>query len=309
MNQHQPVLVHEVVEYLNPQVGEVFFDGTAGYGGHAKQILGSIGTAGRMILVDRDQQAIKYLKEQFTTPNARIVYSSYLEAAEELQHMGETLDMALLDLGVSSPQIDNSGRGFSFRQIGPLDMRMDQEQEVTAHKLVNELSETELAEIIFRYGEERRSRQVAKSIVDSRPLGDTGDLATAIHKAVRRVGKIDPATKTFQAIRIAVNDELAQLSKALPILTSLLKPGGRLAVISFHSLEDRIVKQFLKIQSADCVCPPEQPVCSCAHQPALKLLTKGAVIADETEINLNPRARSAKLRVAVKLKPKQKEEV
>lgn len=215
------------------------------------------------------------------------------------------VDMILLDLGVSSPQLDTPRRGFSFRDDGPLDMRMDTSTDRTAADIVNKIGESELADLIYRFGEDRKSRRIARAIVQHRPITTTAQLADAVAGAIGRSQDIHPATRTFQALRIEVNDELGQLQTALPTLVALLKPGGRIAVISFHSLEDRIVKEFFRNESRDCICPPEQPICTCDHVATLKILTTKPIPG--TQDAINPRARSAKLRAASKLTPKQKE--
>ena len=307
---HIPVLAERVIELLAPQPGQTYFDGTAGYGGHATIIAKQLTPKGRMILVDRDPQAITRLKQRFGEgePQAEIIHADYAAAASNLLQRGTRVDMVLLDLGVSSPQLDMAQRGFSFRFDGPLDMRMDTTAPQTAADVVNGLRESELADIIYRYGEERRSRRIAKAIVMNRPITTTKQLADLVASTIGRSGDIHPATRTFQALRIYVNEELAQLETALPTLVELLRPGGRLAVISFHSLEDRIVKEFINQASRDCICPPEQPVCTCDHQATLLKITK-KVVSGATEDTSNPRARSAKLRAAVKLNQNQKEKV
>jgi len=307
MNQppHIPVLRDAVVRLLHPEAGQAYFDGTAGYGGHAAAIAEAVGPGGRLILVDRDRQAVSALQQRFGG-RADVRHDDYCHAAAELQAAGTTVDMVLLDLGVSSPQLDQAARGFSFAQDGPLDMRMDPSRGDSAADLVNMMGERELADLIYRYGEEPRSRRIAAAIVAARPLATTGQLAEVVVGAIGRHGQLHPATRTFQALRIAVNDELQQLTAALPIVVDILNPGGRLAVISFHSLEDRIVKEFFRRQSRDCICPPQQPVCTCNHHASLKLLTKSPVAG--TQDAFNPRARSAKLRAAAKLTPKPKKE-
>ena len=296
--QHQPVLIESVIDVLAPKPGETYLDGTAGYGGHAAAVIDRIGPTGRAILVDRDAHAIRVLAERFS--DQEIIHADFLEAADRLLEEGQLVDMILLDLGVSSPQIDNADRGFSFKSDAPLDMRMNQAQPYTAADLVNKLSERELERIIRTYGEEPKARAVAKAIVAHRPFKTTGELAKVVRKVALK-GDIDAATRTFQAIRIEVNGELDQISEALPKLTKLLSLGGRLAIISFHSLEDRIVKQFFDLESRDCICPPKQPVCTCGHVASLKKITTKPILGDSTEIAINPRARSAKLRAAEKI--------
>jgi 16S rRNA (cytosine1402-N4)-methyltransferase len=297
---HHPVLLNEVVQVLDPKRGDSYLDGTAGYGGHAAAIMQRVGPEGRIILVDRDARAIQQLAERFGE-GAEIMHSNYLRAAERLQEDGTLVDMILLDLGVSSPQIDNAERGFSFAQDGPLDMRMDQSQSITAADVVNRYHQRELERIIREYGEEPKARAVARAIVEKRPFTTTAKLAAVVRRAALGGGDIDPATRTFQAIRIEVNSELDQLREALPVLTKILSPGGRIAVISFHSLEDRVVKQFFDRESRDCICPPKQPICTCGHVAALLKLTEKPITGNQDEVVINPRARSAKLRAAEKI--------
>lgn len=297
--QHQPVLLREVLAVLAPQKGETYLDGTAGYGGHAAPILELLGTSGRAILVDRDANAVRALAERFGD-SADVMHADFLEAADRLLEEGELVDMILLDLGVSSPQIDNAERGFSFKADAPLDMRMDQSQSYTAADVVNHMAEKQLEQIIRDYGEEPKARAVARAIVQARPLHTTGELAKVVRKVAVK-GDIDAATRTFQAIRIEVNGELNQLQEALPKLAKLLRLGGRLAIISFHSLEDRLVKQFFDLESLDCICPPKQPVCTCDHVASLRKITAKPITGDSSEIAINPRARSAKLRAAEKI--------
>jgi len=296
---HQPVLLDQIVRVLSPKIGETYLDGTAGYGGHAAAILNRVGANGQAILMDRDANAIRHLSERFGD-RVEIVHADFLEGAKRLLEEGKLVDMILLDLGVSSPQIDNAERGFSFRADAFLDMRMDQSQSYTAADVVNRMRETELERIIRAYGEEPKARAVAKAIVGGRPFATTAELAKVVRGVALR-GDIDAATRTFQAIRIEVNGELDQLDEALPIFTKLLSLGGRLAIISFHSLEDRIVKQFFEYESRDCICPPKQPVCTCTHVATVRKITTKPITADSTEIAINPRARSAKLRAVEKI--------
>lgn len=302
MNQqlHQPVLSDQVVQILAPKKGDSYLDCTAGYGGHAALVTERVGLDGRIILVDRDAHATQALQERFGD-RAEIIHASYQKAANRLQKDGTLVDMILLDLGVSSPQIDNPERGFSFKADAPLDMRMDQSQALTAADVVNHYHGRELERIIREYGEEPKARAVAKAITTARPITTTAQLAKVVRKAAFRDKDIDWATRTFQAIRIEVNGELTQLEEALPVLAKLLVPGGRLAVISFHSLEDRIVKQFFETESRDCICPPKQPICTCGHEATLLKLTQKPITADSNETAINPRARSAKLRAAEKI--------
>jgi 16S rRNA (cytosine1402-N4)-methyltransferase len=283
---------------LNPQRGESYLDGTAGFGGHAQAIISAIGDEASVVLVDRDQIAIDALTEMFGT-RATILHMDYASAAQQLYEAGRQFDLILLDVGVSSPQLDQAERGFSFRADANLDMRMDQSQSLTAETIVNTWKQEDLANVIYEYGEERRSRAVARAIVAARPVTSTQQLADIVRSVVPKgASKIDPATRTFQAIRIAVNNELDQLAKALPLLVQCLSAGGRLAVISFHSLEDRIVKQFFDTESKDCICPPRTLVCICKHTATVIKLTKKPIVAEPNDSN--PRARSAKLRAVVK---------
>jgi 16S rRNA (cytosine1402-N4)-methyltransferase len=256
--------------------------------------------------LDLDPEALAIARQRLFGYKDRAIIrqASYRDAAEVLAEIGwDQVDGALLDLGVSSMQVDRPERGFSFMAEGPLDMRFDQETGPSAADLVNTLAEEALADIIYEFGEERYSRRIARAIVSARPIHTTRELAALVEKAVPSGydRRIHPATRTFQALRIATNHELDAVSKALPELVNCLKPGGRLAIISFHSLEDRIVKQYFQRESRDCICPPEQPVCTCGHTAILKVLTRKPVRAAEEEIALNPRARSAKLRVAEKI--------
>ncbi len=300
---HQPVLLDDVVRLLDPKLGEAYLDATAGYGGHTQAIIDNIGK-GRAILVDRDRDAVQSLNRQFGN-RVEVIHDSFLAAAVRLEAEGNLFDMILLDLGVSSPQLDEADRGFSFTSKN-LDMRMDQRQELTAADVVNGYNERDLADVIYRYGEEHKSWSVASAIVRNRPITSAEQLARVVRSAVKGKSLTDPATRTFQAIRIEVNEELSMLSEVLPVLVRLLVPGGRLAVISFHSLEDRIVKQYFDRESRDCICPPEQPVCTCDHVATIAKLTKKPVLGKTNDAN-NPRARSAKLRAAVKINKKQKE--
>jgi 16S rRNA (cytosine1402-N4)-methyltransferase len=298
--QHQPVLAAQVVNLLDPKPGEIYFDGTAGYGGHASIIASKVGD-GRVILSDRDEAAIHSLQSQFGR-RADIWQLPLSEAANKLQAEDIYPDLILLDLGVSSPQLDQAARGFSFQQPGPIDMRMDTSQKLTAAEVVNHYSEAQLAALIGDYGEEHRAKIVARAIVQHRPFANTTELAAIVRKAAGKSSKIDPATRTFQALRMVVNNELGELVTALPILTKQLAPAGRMVIISFHSLEDRIVKQWFDRQSRGCICPPGLPVCSCGHQATVAKLTKKP-LSGELDSH-NPRARSAKLRAVMKLKHK-----
>lgn len=288
---HSPVLLKEVLDILAPESGQSYLDLTAGYGGHAASILDATQAPGQMVLVDRDQAAADALNARFEGQGTAVIKSDFLSALIKLAGEGRQFDMVLADLGVSSPHLEDAQRGFSFRAAGPLDMRMDRTQELTADQLINHGSKDDLTDVLVRYGEEPRARAIAAAIVAGRPIRDTEQLAAIIAKAVGvrgRLGKINPATRSFQAIRIAVNDELNQLDKSLPLMLQVLAPGGRMAIISFHSLEDRLVKQFFAEKAGG------------TYDAELKLLTKKPVTASRDEIVSNPRARSAKLRAAAK---------
>lgn len=301
---HRPVLYQQTIEYLAPKSPGLYLDCTAGAGGHSEGILQASSPNGLLLAIDLDPLAISLTQSRLASfgERANVVQASYVEAAGILQRMGwNALDGILMDLGVSSMQLDQQARGFSFRYDAPLDMRFDPNKGSSAADLLNSLSEKDLADLIWKYGEERFSRRIARKIVGNRPLRTTFQLAELVRSASgASKGKIDPATRTFQAIRIAVNDELNAIEKAIPSLIALLKPKGRLAVISFHSLEDRLVKQAFRRESIDCLCPPEQLLCTCGHQASVKILTNKPVTASEDEIAGNPRARSAKLRVLEK---------
>ncbi len=289
---HLPVLVTEVLSYLNPQKGESYLDLTAGYGGHATKILERTLQPQEAVLVDRDHNAIDALKQRFAGDRVELIHDDFASAAGRLLNQGRQFDIILADLGVSSPHLDSASRGFSVRLDGPLDMRMDQTQSLTAADIVNTYSAGELADLIRRFGEEPRANRIARLIEAHRPITTTAQLAHIVAKAWPGHSKQHPAVRTFQALRIAVNDELGILSRALPLWIRLLAPGGRLAVISFHSLEDRLVKQALQAEAGD------------RYDAQLQLLTKQPVMAGDIELVSNPRARSAKLRAAVKIKKK-----
>lgn len=298
--QHIPVLASDVIDVLRPGIGERFVDFTVGYGGHAKRLLEAVGKSGYGYLFDQDDQAIAYLQEKFRgVNNVSIEQANFGEL--DWENDIPTVDMMLADLGVSSPQLDQPERGFSFQTDGPLDMRMDTTKSLSAADIVNIYREPELADLIYRYGEERRSRQIAKAIVTTRadkPIQTTTELADIVRSVVRKSpkSKIDPATRTFQALRIAVNDELGALESLLEHFTSKLAPGGRLAIISFHSLEDRMVKRAFKKLTA----PKLNNFGQVASTPEYKLVTKKPIMANESD--KNPRARTGKLRAVEKIK-------
>lgn len=302
-NKHFPVLLDQVLEYLSPREGEKYLDLTAGYGGHAAvvmertlqkphnvELLDGKPTIGKHTLIDRDQNAIAYLREKFKDEDAEIIHKDFYTASQELLKKDRQYDLILADLGVSSPHLDNASRGFSLKSDGPLDMRMDGSQGLTAEYIVNNYPQDTLKRILQTYGEEPKANKIARLIVEHRPITTTTQLAEIVAHAWPGHSRVHPATRTFQALRIAVNDELELLTNALPIWINLLAPGGRIAIISFHSLEDRLVKLALAEQSGD------------RYDAVLRLLTKQPVTAESSEIVFNPRSRSAKLRAAVKIK-------
>lgn len=289
---------------MQPQPGGRYIDGTVGAGGHAAGLLAATAPDGQVLAFDLDPAAIAFARERLQADASRITFvnASYADMGRLAPTLGfNQVDGVLLDLGLSSRQLNDSRRGFSFLQDGPLDMRFDPSQGVTAADLVNNLTEAELADLFWRYGEERLSRKLARAVAAARPLATTGQLRQVIEAAVGRRGKKHPATLVFQALRIAVNEELAAVEKGLDAGIQLLKPGGRMAVISFHSLEDRLVKRTFRELSRDCVCPPQQPVCTCAAKAVVRLVTRKAVQPGAAEVAANPRSRSARLRVVEKL--------
>ncbi len=286
---HIPVLLSEVLAGLEPRPGESYLDLTAGYGGHAREILDVTQQYKESFLIDRDEFAIKYLKDKFQQiPSDHIVNEDFYNAVLQLIECGKTFDIILADFGVSSPQLDMDERGFSFKNDGPLDMRMDRRQKLTAADIVNKYSERELAEIFVKYGEEQKgtAAMLARIIVHHRPFTTTKQLADLIQTRIHGYFKHHPATKIFQAVRIVVNDELGQIEKTLPLLPKLLNKNGRLGIITFHSLEDRLVKNYFKEAS------------SYGEESLLTVVTKKPIVADQNELVINPRARSAKLRIA-----------
>lgn len=307
---HEPVLLAEVLQWMNVRENGVYADGTLGGGGHSGAILEASGGTATLYGIDRDENAIAAATarlEQY--PGFHAIHGNFHDAKALLSQAGAPpLDGALLDLGVSSPQLDQAERGFSYHEDAPLDMRMDRSQGMTAADLLAEVSERELTRILREYGEEKWAARIAHFVVERRqtqPLRTTQDLVrvvdAAIPKAVRRKDDGHPARRTFQAVRIAVNDELDPLDRALEDFVDCLKPGGRLLVITFHSLEDRLTKRCFQRLQNPCVCPPKAPVCTCGRKPKVRILARGAVPPTAEEIARNPRARSAKLRVAEKL--------
>jgi 16S rRNA (cytosine1402-N4)-methyltransferase len=288
--QHEPVLLSEVMHYLSPQAGESYLDLTAGYGGHAAQIIRETARPDKAVLVDRDKHAVKELTQHFIAENVTICWQDFFTASQTLVDEKKQFNLILADLGVSSPHLNEDKRGFAFSKTGPLDMRMDQRQALTAEIIVNSYQESQLIDILERYGEEPKSRQIAHLIVANRPFVTTSDLARIVSRAWPGYSRVHPATRTFQALRIAVNNELGLLEQSLPLWLQLLAPDGRIVIISFHSLEDRLIKQFFASESGN------------RYDAELLLLTKRPVTASPNELVLNPRARSAKLRAAVKIK-------
>jgi 16S rRNA (cytosine1402-N4)-methyltransferase len=304
--EHVPVLASELVALLDPQPGEVAVDCTFGGGGHAQAIADRLGPTGMLVCVDRDPTAAERFAElepELPT-RARFVRGDFAEALAELAGEGLRPDVVYMDLGISSDQLEVAERGFSYTHDAPLDMRMDPSQELSARQLVDEWPQDRLEAVLRELGEERHARAIAAEIVRRRPLETTSELVEAIRAAVPpayRFARGHPAKRSFQAIRIAVNGELEALDRTLPEGWGMLTPGGRLAAISFHSLEDRRVKRFLAERARGCVCPPELPVCVCGREPEAELITRRAVKPSEAEIERNPRAQSARLRVARKL--------
>ena len=302
---HQPVLYKEIIHALQPRRGGRYVDGTLGAGGHARGILEASVPDGQLLGLDVDPQALALARKILAPYDQRIhlVQASYTSLSDQLARLGwDKVDGILLDLGASSMQFDTPDRGFSFTQDAPLDMRFGPSMLKTAADLVNELPERELADLIYRYGEERDSRKIARAIVKARPLHTTRELVSVIEAvSPRRGDRIHPATRTFQALRIAVNEELAAIEEVLPQAVTNLKSGGRLAVISFHSLEDRIVKDFFREQSRDLVNPPYEQIYKEERKATLKEVNRKPISPSDEEMKSNPRARSAKLRIVEKI--------
>ncbi|HEX5449576.1 MAG TPA: 16S rRNA (cytosine(1402)-N(4))-methyltransferase RsmH [Gaiellaceae bacterium] len=306
---HVPVLADEVVTALDPRPGETIVDATFGAGGHSELLASRLRGDGKLIAIDRDPTVAPYFERfrRATGVKTRLLHGEFSAVLQQLADNGVHADAVLLDLGVSSMQLDRPERGFSYAVDVPLDMRMDPSSDYSAGELVNEASEKELTRIFSTYGEERYARQIARAIVRRRSKQNfetTGELVETIKAAIpapARFGEGHPAKRVFQALRIAVNDELDALERALPAAIELLNPGGRLAVISFHSLEDRIVKQFLRNAEHGCTCPPDFPVCACGAKPTLRATPRRAIRPNASEIARNPRAQSARLRVATKV--------
>jgi 16S rRNA (cytosine1402-N4)-methyltransferase len=306
---HVPVLADEVVTFLDPKPGETIVDCTFGAGGHAALLAARLRGDGKLIAIDRDPSVAPYFERLRRSTNAktRLLHGEFSVVLAQLADNGVRADAILLDLGVSSMQLDRPERGFSYAVDAPLDMRMDPSSDYSARDLVNEAPERDLADIFHRYGEERYARQIASAIVRKRreaPLERTAELVDVIRGAIpapARFGEGHPAKRVFQALRIEVNDELGALERALPAAEEMLRPGGRLAVISFQSLEDRIVKRYLRNAEHGCTCPPDFPVCACGAKPTMRATPRRAVRPSAAEIARNPRAQSARLRVGTKI--------
>src|ERR671932_750082 len=305
---HVPVLAAEVRDALAVRPGQTVVDGTFGAGGHAELLAQDLRGSGKLIAIDRDPSVRPYFErfQRRARVQTRLLRGEFSVVLRQLADNGVRADAVLLDLGVSSMQLDRPERGFSYAADAPLDMRMDPSAELTAADVVNDAPESELTTIFRRYGEERYARQIARAIVRTRKehrFERTGELVDVIKSAIpapARFGDGHPAKRVFQALRIAVNDELAALDAALPAALDVLRPGGRLAVISFHSLEDRLVKTFMRERERGCICPPEFPVCVCGHEPELRAVQRRPIRPSAAETARNPRAASARLRVAVK---------
>lgn len=307
MFQHITVLLEESVDALDIKSDGVYVDCTLGGAGHSSKIVERLGPNGTLIGLDQDNNALQAAKEKLAHATCKVLLhkANFRELQEVVVSLGfDHVDGVLFDLGVSSPQLDEGERGFSYHEDAPLDMRMDQDQSLSAYQVINEYPEEELIRILFRYGEEKFARKIARKIVRAReeqPIRRTVELAELIKEAIpapaRRKGP-HPARRSFQAIRIAVNDELGVLEEALDQVVPLLHKGGCVAVISFHSLEDRICKHFFQEQAVGCICPKSLPICVCHHEPSLKVITKKPITPSDREIEANARARSAKLRVA-----------
>jgi 16S rRNA (cytosine1402-N4)-methyltransferase len=310
---HVPVLAGEAIELLDPQPGQTVVDCTFGAGGHARLLAGRIGATGTLIAIDRDPMAAERFAELAPelSCTSRFIRASFVDGLRQLTDEGVRADLVLMDLGMSSMQVDTWQRGFSYSYDAPLDMRMDPDLDLTAHELVNTAERRRLEAIFRDLGEERFARQIARAIErerDREEIASTTQLVDIVASAVpapARFAAGHPAKRVFQALRIAVNDELGQLDAALPLAWSLLAVHGRLAAISFHSLEDRRVKRFLAARAHGCICPPDLPVCACGREPEAELVSRRAIAPTPGEVAANPRARSARLRVASKLREDQ----
>jgi len=304
---HQPVLLQETIEFLLTDPNGIYVDCTLGGGGHLSHLLNFTGSNAQVIAIDRDKEILEASRKKLNLPKITFIHEDFRYLSRILNRLNTgKVSGILLDLGVSSMQLDTASRGFSYHEDARLDMRMDNEQALNAEEIVNHYSEEEIARIIYNYGEERYARNIARSIVKYRQekaIDSTLELVDIIKSSVpaRYSREKHPARRTFQALRIAVNSELEALEGVLPQVVDHLLIGGRLCVITFHSLEDRIVKNFMQEQARECICPPDFPICTCGHRANLKILTRKPVLADENECHQNPRARSAKLRVAERI--------
>jgi len=301
---HQPVLYQEIIHALRPNTQGRYIDGTLGAGGHAAGILQASSPGGKLLGLDVDPLALKLAKQNLSEfgDRAMLIRASYTSVSDQVARLGwDQVDGMLLDLGASSMQFDDRNRGFSFQSEAKLDMRFDPSNPLSAYNLVNDLPEGELADLIFNLGEEPAARRIARAIVAARPVTTTTQLAQVISAAVHTRGHIHPATRTFQALRVTVNDELESIKQVLPTAIKVLKTGGRLAVISFHSLEDRLVKVYFRLEERECICPPRQPICTCDHKASLREINRKPITPSIEEVTSNPRSRSAKLRVVEKI--------
>ena len=304
--EHAPVMLKEVVEALNVRPGGRYVDGTVGGGGHALAILQAAEPGGSLLGLDRDPRALERTGERLTKykTDVQLVQSDFSNVADVCEEASfSPVHGLLLDLGMSSLQLDDAERGFSFQREGPLDMRFSPDQTITAADIVNEYDKDDLADVLKRYGEETRAKRIARRIVERRPLQTTTELAKVVEEAVggRVRRQSHPATRTFQALRIAVNQELLSLEAALPQAYGLLGDLGRLVVLAYHSLEDRLVKQYIRLESRDCICPPRLPVCVCEHKASLRPIGRKAIRPSVEEVESNPRSRSARMRAAERL--------
>lgn len=300
---HISVLLEESLDHLNLRAGQTIVDCTLGLGGHSLEILKKIGSSGHLIVFEQDEENLKEAKKRLKKYEKQITYvhDNFEQFSE---YVKEPVDGILFDLGLSSPHVDNPDRGFSFKNDGPLDMRFDKRQKLTAEQVVNKYNEKDLADIIFHYGDERKSRIIARKIIEERkkePITTTSQLAEIVKSTIKGKSKTHPATQTFQALRIYVNRELDVLEEALEEAINKLKIDGRIVVISYHSLEDRIVKKKFKYYTQDCICPKELLICQCNFKKKLYILTKKPIIPNGIEAKTNPRARSAKMRVAKRI--------
>lgn len=306
MNHHIPVLLNECINYLITSADGVYFEGTIGFGGHTQKLLEKLSSKAIYIGTDKDVNAFNFCVDKFKSDNRVQFYNTSflnIDVISKLEEV-EFFDGIFVDLGVSSYQLDSPDSGFTYRQDSELDLRMNKKEGKPAYKYLNELSEKEIADILYRYGEEKKSRQIAKEIVKNRTIDEIKSsfrLNKLVEKVIGQKNLNKSLSRIYQALRILVNNELDELSEFLVKSIELLKPGGRLAVISFHSLEDRIVKEFFKYESIDCICPPDYPVCVCEKEKRLSIITKKPVIPGEEELKSNPRSRSSKLRIAEKL--------